>query len=557
MTIFCGMDTEAVRSLAARTDAGRARAEAATAHCTAAGRAARWSGPDAAAFDEALRALRQEAEGILSPALLAFARDLEAEADAQDAASTAGSTVGAPGSAGIAGPVAAVAAGAAGRCAAWPPAHETAVTRAALFEIRAGLIALGLDDLLRSAPAPAPAPPAPSPGPPSHLPFLPALRSLLPIDLDGVLNHRDAIVRTAEILQEWRRTGEAPAVSELGASLLLTAGTGSVAVLEMNPWFDTGLLDGRTDVTVTASRDLALQGAPVHLSDLVMDTHEARSVMPGDPDGLDRVTTGQIRIQEIVPAGGGESVYIVHCPPTGGASIIRPEAWGAQGNSSGWDSNVRAMAGLESASMADVRAAMASPGADGRPLVPAGAKVLLVGHSQGGIVAAHLAADPSFNATGGAAGSYEVTQTFSVGAPVQTVEPARAGTGVWNLAHSDSSGPFGLGVPDPVATLDAGGVRLDGERISSPRVHDVQIDVSRPTLGGEGFLHDRHGSVLDDSGTPDPTGGYYGTLLQQQEHDPRLRELETQLEGTYIGEDVVLVQDSVVEVGRDDLRGRG
>src|SRR5690606_36425664 len=118
--------------------------------------------------------------------------------------------------------------------------------------------------------------------------------------------------------------------------------------------------------------------------------------------------SGQIRIQTVQTPGGGQR-FIVHAPPTGGAGILSPAAWGAQGNSAGWDSDLRSMAGQASAAMADVRAAMSAPGPDGAPLVPAGAEVLLVGHSQGGLTAAQLVADPTFNSTSGAAGSYDVT----------------------------------------------------------------------------------------------------------------------------------------------------
>src|SRR5690625_7034250 len=61
---------------------------------------------------------------------------------------------------------------------------------------------------------------------------------------------------------------------------------------------------------------------------------------------------------------------------------------------------------------------------------------MFVGHSQGGLTAAQLAADPSFNNTSGTPGSYNVTHSFSVGSPIETVIPAQGSTRVVNVAHN-------------------------------------------------------------------------------------------------------------------------
>src|SRR5699024_1084425 len=77
-------------------------------------------------------------------------------------------------------------------------------------------------------------------------------------------------------------------------------------------------------------------------ADLTSANDEARREVFGrtEPASYDREASGQIRIQA-VRTGGGQEAYIVHAPPTAGAGIAHPHSWGAQGNSAGWDSNLR------------------------------------------------------------------------------------------------------------------------------------------------------------------------------------------------------------------------
>src|SRR5690625_7572517 len=88
-----------------------------------------------------------------------------------------------------------------------------------------------------------------------------------------------------------------------------------------------------------------------------------------EPASYDREASGQIRIQAVL-TGGGQVAYIVHAPPTAGAGIAHPHSWGAQGNSAGWDPNLRSMAGQESATTAVVRAAMSAPAPDELQVAP-------------------------------------------------------------------------------------------------------------------------------------------------------------------------------------------
>src|SRR5699024_10123338 len=123
-----------------------------------------------------------------------------------------------------------------------------------------------------------------------------------------------------------------------------------------------------------------------------------------------------------------------------GASVMDvPGAYGAQGNSRDWGSNLRLVSGQHPAAMDDVRAAVEAAG------VPPGADVMIVGHSQGGIVANQLSADPTFNSASGQPGTYDVTHILSVGSPVQTVVPAQLSTQSVNVNHANTIGTGGAG----------------------------------------------------------------------------------------------------------------
>lgn len=387
----------------------------------------------------------------------------------------------------------------------------------------------------------------------------------LGLDTDGLEQAHGDLGHLGGLLGDWATGERVPTIAELGASALLA--TGSAAITPVELFTDTGFLDPRTDVTVHGANEVHGSPAPQDLADLVSANDEARGEMLGrsGPEAHDGTSSGQIRIQTVRTAAGGEG-YIVHAPPTGGENITNPDSWGAQGNSAGWDSNLRSVSGQDSAAMADIRAAMNASGPDGRPLVPAGAEVMFVGHSQGGISAAQLAADPSFNNTSGGPGSYNVTHSFSVGSPVETVVPAQGSTQVVNVAHNPvwepapqvpglpSPGYGPVHIADPVPRLDVDGYRIDGTRVSAPNVQEAWLDAPQQTHGEQSQIQNAHDSVLHTSQGVDPTGGYYGSVRQNTDSDPVLSGLQRQLEGQYVGEGVSVVSDQVVEVGRDDPR---
>lgn len=381
----------------------------------------------------------------------------------------------------------------------------------------------------------------------------------LGLDADGLDRSRGDAEHLGGLLEDWITGERVPTVAELGASTLLAAGSGAVAPVELVT--DTGFLDPRTDVTVHAVREVQGPSTPQDLADLVVANDEARRALGAAPGAgrFDPESAGQIRIQTVRAADGTEA-FIVHAPPTGGGRLTDPGSWGAQGNSAGWDSNLRSMAGQDSAAMADVRAAMAAAG------VPSGADVLFVGHSQGGLTAAQLAADPSFNSAGGAPGTFNITHTFSVGSPVETVVPAQRTTQVVNVAHDPvwgpapqvaglpSPGPVLLRIADPVPRLDLDGLRVDGSRVAAPNLREARLDAPQQTHGGPSQLENAHDSVLHTPHGVDPTGGYVGSVRAGTPADPVLSGLQQELTGRYLGEGVTVVADRVVEVGRTDLR---
>jgi hypothetical protein len=98
--------------------------------------------------------------------------------------------------------------------------------------------------------------------------------------------------------------------------------------------------------------------------------------------------------------------------------------------------NVHGMAGERTAGRRLVEAAMRTAG------VEPGEPVLLAGHSQGGLVAAQLAADPQFRA------SHHVTHVITAGAPVAMVSVPASVT-VLSLEHDEDVVPRLDGAPNP------------------------------------------------------------------------------------------------------------
>ncbi|GAA1485902.1 hypothetical protein [Brachybacterium fresconis] len=185
-----------------------------------------------------------------------------------------------------------------------------------------------------------------------------------------------------------------------------------------------------------------------------------------------------IRVQQVL-GDDGQTRYIVYVPGSHGAmeNIIGPDA---TGNPMDWNQNPGALGGQETDSSQAVIAAMESAG------IPHGADVSLVAHSQGGIVANNLAADPSVN---GAPDGWNFGNVVSVGSPVELAD-VPASTRTVNFAH------------EPVLDAPSSPVLAD---IGAPLRGDHPVGDVVPTLDGD--PHDATGTAShrDEIGLPAPT----------------------------------------------------
>ncbi len=146
---------------------------------------------------------------------------------------------------------------------------------------------------------------------------------------------------------------------------------------------------------------------------------------------------GRVRVVELAAPGGG-SAWVVAVPGT--------QEWSPRAGANPFDltTDVRAVTGDVTLAAAGVAAALAAAQVSAQPTTgmttQATAReepVLLVGHSQGGILAAALAADARFRA------AHRVTHVVTTGAPVGVFAVPRS-VRVLSVEHAD----------DPVPTLD-------------------------------------------------------------------------------------------------------
>lgn len=223
-------------------------------------------------------------------------------------------------------------------------------------------------------------------------------------------------------------------------------------------------------------------------------------------DTVARAQTDQataIRVQEILGADG-ESRYIVYVPGSHGRMTNTLGPIDLDGNPMDWNQNPGALLGRETDSSQAVRAAMEAAG------IPHGAEVVFAGHSQGGIVASNLAADPSVN--GGPQG-WRITDVITVGSPVE-LAPVPPTTNTLNFAHEPvaiplpGSSPLGpavstaIGLPDVVPGLDGDPHDLWG---TPSHRHEVEL----PTISydiGDNHTIPRYQESVEHRLEHDPDG---------------------------------------------------
>lgn len=249
---------------------------------------------------------------------------------------------------------------------------------------------------------------------------------------------------------------------------------------------------------------------------------------------------GNVRVQQ-VEGPDGQTRYIVYTPGTEANLSPFSDGWGQQGNSRDWAANVRAMAGQETAAMQNVRDAMAAAG------VPPGADVMMVGHSQGGIINSHLASDPSFNGPGG----YNVTNVVSAGSPAESASMPSS-THALNIQHgfdaSTTRGPLGIPVPstiagDPVPTLDFGGYRADGSYNQQGNYQEVTLPGNHaPVTDPGGWLRQNHSGGEYTTSIAHDVQNNPDSAIAAYENSPGMQD--------YIGPGTRVTSTTDVEVGR-------
>ncbi|MDK8803141.1 hypothetical protein QP880_03425 [Dermabacter hominis] len=302
---------------------------------------------------------------------------------------------------------------------------------------------------------------------------------------------------------------------------------------------------------------------PRTLADLLYFTEEARHALGA---GEDREN---YRIQHFRTAAG-ENTWVMYVPPTQ-IGMGTEKAWdGTAGNSRDWASNMGIMAGKDVTTMKNARAALEAAG------VPKGANVMLVGHSQGGLVSVALSSKHEFNGENG----YNVTDVITFGSPVDAYIPAQTNTRVFAIGHRQGPKAFAeisagdgahVGTSfqiDPVPLLDLDG--LSGPH--SPQVTNIALTPANDHKAGlntgislfkpghapfEVALPGYDAFAVHDSlrrlpdGSIDPHYGYYPTLLSQQELNPDLLEVKEDIDGLYMGEGLTLVEDINVQFVRE------
>ncbi|WP_193104157.1 WXG100 family type VII secretion target [Brachybacterium sp. FME24] len=527
MTAFQGMDTEQVRAHAERLRASSGEVDALRDRLDAAVHGVAWIGPDA---DE----LRGCWDDMASAQLVALREDLaelsgrgHGEADQQDVASDSDHAASGPAQAPNTLPAADASDSRGGYRDddnPWIPNWLENPAEGAVSDL-AGLVS----DAIGS-------------GVDTGVDLLEEGLDALGANTEGIGQFQRDTDHLGGILEDWATGERVPTIAELGAAGVLTLGSAGVGTYEAVTGEDTPWLDDRPGGIV----DSVVAGpgpsqSPQTLQDLIVQNDALRL---GNPSGAG-LENGQIGIQEVRGAEGAEPVYIVQVPPTEGADVLSgSDAYGGQGNSRDWGSNLRLVAGQHPAAMDDVRAAMAAAE------VPAGSNVMIVGHSQGGIVANHLAADPSFNSSSGGPGTFDVTHTFSVGSPVQTVVPAQGSTHSVNVNHEVGIDTGGGISGDLIAGLDLGGAQVDGGTLGAPNRHEVALPgYPVASLDPVTVLESNHDSVGLEGG---PEGGYAGTVARNTASDPTLAALQNDLTGVYLGDGTYVSRSQVVTVGRGE-----
>jgi len=159
---------------------------------------------------------------------------------------------------------------------------------------------------------------------------------------------------------------------------------------------------------------------------------------------------GEIDIQLV----GNPPHYIVNLPGT--------DSWDDPGDARDLTANLQLVGAQDTAYSRGILEAMDRAG------IPKDAPVMLVGHSQGGMTAVHLAADPDFQER------FNVRHVVTVGAPTAQVPDIPSGTHVFSLENTGDVVPLLDGEDNPDAA-NRTTVRFDGTTGSVGGNHDMGV----------------------------------------------------------------------------------
>lgn len=258
-------------------------------------------------------------------------------------------------------------------------------------------------------------------------------------------------------------TGEPPSITELlaGGTGLLAAGMNASVALSTGGLIHPHILDDGSPVagdpqTLGVGSDPAQNGhrstpVPSSLAQIMGGVTAAYDDggKAGTPDAAVRITA--------VDKGNGPA-YIVTIPGT--------SEWNVRSGSNPMDTvgNLSSAAGNMSTASQAVEMAMRQAG------IPSGAPVMLVGHSQGGMTAANLAADPEFRSR------FNVTNVMAYGSPIDST---RIPSDVKTLALQH---PF-----DVVPRLDLGNSKPGGPVLFPWESSNGATVVTLPSPPGSGM----------------------------------------------------------------------
>ena len=233
--------------------------------------------------------------------------------------------------------------------------------------------------------------------------------------------------------------------------------------------FDVAQLDG-------IAPSFHQQQAPGSLADLMQSLNDTNKL-----DAKAEELHGAIQIQRIVE--NGQERFIVYIPGTDDMSPIPQDGEHARD----METNYQLIGGMDSAYSQGIQQAMIDAKLEGKD-------VMLVGHSQGGMAATALAADPDFNER------FNVQHVVTAGSPTAQVPDVPSGTSAIHFENRGDAVPL-----------------LDGEdNPDQPNRTTVKFDEGSSDIAGN---HDIDHYVNGAAAADASTNGSIQDQIRQMEED--------------------------------------